>query len=289
MSVNDVAMLARFLSGHGSLVVLTGAGVSTASGIPAYRDESGRWVQSAPIQFGEFARSRRSRQRYWARSFVGWPRFGRAAPNEAHRALAALEERGGIDTLITQNVDGLHARAGSRRVIDLHGNLDWVVCLSCQARTGRADFQSRLEQANPGWAAEVESYRADGDAEIGPAAPEDFAVPGCESCNGDLKPDVVMFGENVPRSRVEAAMDAVDRAEALLVVGSSLTVFSGFRFVRRAHESGKPIAILNRGATRGDDFASVKLEADAGAALRELIVEAAPVAAGIATGNYSAR
>lgn len=245
-----------------ALVVLSGAGVSTASGIPDYRDRNGEWKQSQPIQYGDFVRAESARKRYWSRSYIGWQRFSQAAPNAAHAALARLEADGRIDTVITQNVDELHARAGSRRVIDLHGRLSKVRCLGCDAVLERAAFQQALRAANPGWDARVRAFRADGDAELEENGQRAFSVPDCESCGGTLKPDVVMFGESVPRARVQDAMDAVDRADALLVTGSSLMVFSGFRFARRAHETGTPIVIVNQGRTRADDLATLKIDAD---------------------------
>ena len=263
--------LRQFLDRSRSLAVLTGAGVSTASGIPDYRDDNGDWKGATPIQFAEFAGSEDARRRYWARSYVGWQRFGRAQPNAAHRSLAKLEAAGKIDTLITQNVDRLHSRAGSERVIDLHGDLSRVRCIDCHATITRADFQARIEAANPDWHARVFEYRPDGDAELAVASYADFSVPGCTSCGGRMKPDVVMFGENVPTERVAEAMAAVDRADALLIVGSSLMVYSGFRFARRAHETGKPIAIVNRGTTRADDLATLKVEADCAEALQPVI------------------
>ncbi len=262
--------LTRFVDDSESLAVLTGAGISTSSGIPDYRNEKGDWKGAQPIQFAEFAGSEDMRRRYWARSYVGWQRFGRAQPNDAHRALVHLETRGKIDTLITQNVDRLHSRAGSERVIDLHGDLSKVCCLDCDAMLQRSEFQDLLKAVNPDWHAKVFAYRPDGDAELAGESYADFEVPGCPACGGRMKPDVVMFGENVPITRVDEAMASIDRSSALLVVGSSLMVFSGFRFARRAHETGKPIAIVNRGKTRADDIATLKVDADCAEALSTL-------------------
>jgi NAD-dependent SIR2 family protein deacetylase len=259
--------LDQFLDATSSLAVLTGAGVSTASGIPDYRDDDGNWKHARPIQFAEFSTSRRTRQRYWARSFIGWQRFSRARPNTAHAALAALEHAGKVETLITQNVDGLHDAAGSRRVIDLHGDLGRVCCLDCSAQRSREDYQRAMREANPDWHAAVFRHKPDGDAELAEDASLDFSVVPCERCGGVVKPDVVMFGESVPRERVEDAMAAVERADAMLVVGSSLMLYSGFRFARQAHEQGKPFAILNRGKSRADGLAALKIEADCGPAL----------------------
>ncbi|MEM7430705.1 MAG: NAD-dependent protein deacetylase [Pseudomonadota bacterium] len=253
-----------------SVTVLTGAGVSTGSGIPDYRDRNGEWKQAPPMQFGEFANSGEARQRYWARSYVGWKRFGKAEPNAAHHALVRMESAGKIDTVITQNVDRLHSHAGSERVIDLHGDLSKVRCIDCNETASRAAFQHAMKQSNPDWHARVFRYRPDGDAELGSDSHLNFKVPPCLACGGRLKPDVVMFGESVPKERVEAAMAAVDRADALLIAGSSLMVFSGFRFARRAHELGTPIAVVNRGKTRADDIATLKVDADCGEVLSML-------------------
>jgi len=258
----DIHALTEFLSEAPTLTILSGAGVSTPSGIPDYRDRDGEWKYSQPIQYGEFVGSASARQRYWSRSYVGWMRFSSAAPNPAHHALAALESRGKIDTLITQNVDELHTRAGSRNVIDLHGKLSKVRCLECDAVTERASFQDALEEANPHWHARATQIRADGDAELDVSGAEPFSVPDCDVCGGTLKPDVVMFGESVPRPRVDSAMNAVERSGALLVLGSSLMVFSGFRFARHASATNTPIAIVNQGRTRADDLAAIRIDAD---------------------------
>ena len=250
--------------------MLSGAGVSTASGIPDYRDRDGNWKPASPIQYGDFVGKPEYRQRYWARSYVGWRRFSAAKPNAAHRALASLETSGKVDTLITQNVDRLHQSAGSRRVIDLHGDLGWVRCLQCGRTQTRDEFQRQLQGANPGWRAQAVRYTPDGDAELLAGSHDGFSVPGCVTCDGIVKPDVVMFGENVPKPRVQMARAAIDRADALLVVGSSLMVFSGYRFARQAAERRKPIAIVNCGKTRADDLADLKVEADCGAVLAEV-------------------
>lgn len=258
----EVQSLAAFLNDAKSIVVLSGAGISTPSGIPDYRDRNGEWKQSQPIQYGDFVRSAAARRRYWSRSYVGWQRFSKAAPNPAHAALASLEASGKVDTLITQNVDELHTRAGSRNVIDLHGRLSKVRCLACDTVIERSHYQAALEQANPDWHAGVAAIRADGDAELENGDERGFNVPGCESCGGLMKPDVVMFGESVPRPRVHKAMEAVERADALLITGSSLMVFSGFRFARHAGATGTPIAIVNQGRTRADDLAALRIDAD---------------------------
>jgi NAD-dependent SIR2 family protein deacetylase len=242
----------------GRLVVLTGAGLSTDSGIPDYRGPGSRARQ--PMTYQEFVSGTEPRQRYWARSHLGWSRMRTASPNSGHRALAALDP----ELVITQNVDGLHEAAGSRQLVALHGRIADVVCLSCRRTSSRAGLATRMVSANPGYAArhaDVE-VRPDGDVELDDT--RDFVVPDCLSCGGVLKPDVVFFGENVPPSRVQRCYDAVDSLgpdDSLVVVGSSLTVMSGFRFVRRAAKVGVPVVIANRGPTRGDDLATVKLEA----------------------------
>ncbi|MEM9207847.1 MAG: NAD-dependent protein deacetylase [Pseudomonadota bacterium] len=258
------SVLTDFFEQHQRVAVLSGAGCSTASGIPEYRDDDGEWKHARPVQFQDFLASADVRRRYWARSFAGWRNVGRARPNRTHTALAELEDRGFVTALITQNVDNLHRAAGSRNVIDLHGVLRIVVCLQCDRRLDRDDMQTRLADANPGWVAQVSGLAPDGDAHVHASGVADFVVPPCENCGGVLKPDVVFFGENVPRERVEQSYAALAESEALLVVGSSLMVFSGFRFVREAHSAGKPVAIVNRGRTRGDDLATIKLEADCG-------------------------
>ncbi len=256
-------------------VVLAGAGCSTESGIPDYRGPEGRLRTRTPVRYGEFVRSEANRRRYWARSAVGWRRVSDARPNPAHHGLAALEAAGFVGGVITQNVDGLHHRAGSRVVIELHGSLADVVCLDCGDRISRAEMQTRLEYENRGW---LERYRhrpadaggrepqaaPDGDAELPEGAYESFRVPGCRICGGVLKPDVVFFGENVPRDRVDACWALLDAADVLLVVGSSLTVYSGRRFVYGAAERRVPIAVLNLGETRADEYAAVKVEGKAG-------------------------
>ncbi len=264
MDSTDATQLADFLNRHPRLTVLSGAGCSTASGIPEYRDDAGEWKHARPVQYAEFVGSAEVRQRYWARSYVGWSRIHRAEPNRAHLALAEIERSGFVERLITQNVDNLHRRAGSHRVVDLHGILERVCCLACGSRSPRADLQRELERRNAGWAAHAQRWAPDGDAVLDPQAAQSFSVPDCARCGGVLKPDVVFFGENVPRRRVQACRDALERSDALLVVGSSLMVFSGFRFARQASDSGKPIAIVNRGRTRADDLATRRFHGDCG-------------------------
>jgi NAD-dependent SIR2 family protein deacetylase len=259
--------LAGFIDAHPRLFVLGGAGISTASGIPDYRDRDGGWKRSPPITLQAFVGDALARSRYWARSLVGWRRFGVARPNEAHRALAALERRGRIALLVTQNVDGLHQAAGHAAVVDLHGRLDRVRCLGCERRVPRDGFQRELEQCNPDWL-DLDALDApDGDADLEGLAFERFVVPDCAACGGLLKPDVVFFGENVPRERVDRAARALADSDAMLVVGSSLMVYSGYRFARAAAQARRPIAALNLGRTRADDLLSLKIEADCAAVL----------------------
>jgi NAD-dependent SIR2 family protein deacetylase len=261
--------LVRLLVGR-RIAVLTGAGISTESGIPDYRGPATRARARNPIRFAEYAGSEAGRQRYWARAMIGWPRFVAAQPNEAHRAVAAMQERGHVSGLITQNVDRLHQAAGSRDVIELHGALHDVKCLSCGAIEARDVVQRRLLALNPGFAAGDVEYAPDGDAELPREWTAGFRVASCERCGGMLKPDVVFFGESVPAPTVERAYALVDASEALLVVGSSLAVFSGYRFVRRAHERGLPVAIVNLGETRGDPYATLRVDARAGEAIPAL-------------------
>lgn len=254
------------------IVALVGAGCSTESGIPDYRGPESSRRPRTPIQYQEFVRSEAARARYWARSTVGWRRVATARPNAAHFALAQLEAAGSLVGVITQNVDGLHGAAGSRRVVELHGSLAAVRCLDCGERIMRDAFQRRVLELNTEWArqlAPVEHEAApDGDVDLPTSALANFRVPACDACgNGVLKPDVVFFGENVPRPRLEEAWRVFEDGEVLLVVGSSLTVYSGRRFVYRAGEIGMPIAVMNVGPTRADDVAAVKVEAPLGAAL----------------------
>lgn len=264
--------LRRWIARHRRVFVLTGAGCSTASGIPDYRDENGDWKRRPPVMIQAFREKPDVYRRYWARAYAGWPRFTAAAPGAAHHALAVWESAGTVARLVTQNVDGLHQRAGSRAVIDLHGRLDEVVCLGCGTRSSRDGVQARMAAANPQWNATAASA-PDGDADIDPCAIESFDSPRCDRCGGLVKPDVVFFGENVPLQRVEDARAALASADALLVAGSSLMAYSGFRFVRQAHEAGLPIAIVNRGLTRGDECAELKVEGDVGTVLGEVVAD----------------
>jgi NAD-dependent SIR2 family protein deacetylase len=244
------------------LLALSGAGMSTDSGIPDYRGPGA--PTRTPMTFGEFVSGPDARRRYWARSHVGWSRMGVAAPNGGHRALARMEADGRVGLLITQNVDGLHEAAGSRRLCALHGRVADVVCLGCRTRTRRAALAARLDALNPGWLARHLDVADRPDGDVALEQTDDFVVPPCDACGGVLKPDVVFFGENVPKHRVQRCYDAVERLAglggAMLVLGSSLTVMSGFRFVRHAAKLGVPVVIVNRGSTRADDLATLKLD-----------------------------
>jgi NAD-dependent SIR2 family protein deacetylase len=262
-----VAELADFVLRRKRLLVLTGAGISTASGIPDYRDDNGEWKQASPIQYQDFLRTPLAQQRYWARSAIGWPRFSTAQPSRAHHALCVLQDAGHVYSIITQNVDGLHQRAGSQRVIDLHGRLDQVMCLDCGRITPREALQVWLIEHNPQLQQARASAAPDGDARLENLDFASIRIPLCEQCNGRLKPNVVFFGENVPAERVAHSFNAVENADALLVVGSSLMVYSGYRFVKRAHELGIPVAAINRGVTRADDLLDLKFALDCDSAL----------------------
>jgi NAD+-dependent protein deacetylase sirtuin 4 len=253
------------------IVALTGAGCSTESGIPDYRGVDTPPRKRPPIQHREFVDRPEMRRRYWARSMVGWPKIAAARPNPTHAALAALEHAGVVAGTITQNVDGLHQAAGSRAIVELHGALARVRCLACEVITSRAELQDRLRAANPTWTLDEGQNEAapDGDAELA-AEYEAFEVVDCIACGGVLMPDVVFFGGSVPRATLDAAWATFDLGELLLVVGSSLTVFSGYRFVRRAAERGVPVAIVNRGPTRGDEHAALRVDALASESLLAL-------------------
>lgn len=259
--------LVGFLVSHRRPFVLTGAGVSTASGIPDYRDVNGDWKRSRPVQHHDFVSDAAVRRRYWARSFVGWPKLSSARPCRAHLALADLQSRGHLGRLVTQNVDGLHQSAGSRDVIDLHGRLDSVECLGCKTRLSRFEMQRKLRAANGGFAPERVAIAPDGDADLEDVDFDRFRVPDCSRCGGILKPAVVFFGDSVPRSTVDRAFEALDHSGAMLVVGSSLMVWSGYRFCRAARQQGKPIAAVNLGRTRADVDIDLKIEEDCGAVL----------------------
>lgn len=252
--------LSDFIQRHPRLLILTGAGISTDSGIPDYRDKNGDWKRKQPVQHPDFMRCEHTRKRYWGRSLVGWPVMRDARPNQAHEALAELEARGHVELLVTQNVDGLHQSAGSQKVIDLHGRSDRVICMSCEFGCSRDEVHQRSSELNPAFTRFTADTAPDGDADL-EVDFSGFQIPDCPQCGGILKPDVVFFGDNVPKQRVLDALDALQRADALLVIGSSLMVYSGFRFCRRANEWNKPIAALTLGKTRADELLYLKLDA----------------------------
>lgn len=266
---DDLARAVEQLRGR-RIVALTGAGMSTDSGIPDYRGPGA--VPRSPMTYQEFCSGPVARQRYWARSHIGWRRLADSAPNDGHRALAGLEAVGAVFFLITQNVDGLHGRAGSRAQVELHGRIDEVVCLRCRGVSARAELHERLAEVNPAFDDAARDHlqtAPDGDVELEDTA--GFHLVDCSACGGVLKPDVVFFGESVPRDRVARCYAAVDAAGALLVAGSSLTVMSGYRFVRHAASRGIPVVIVNRGATRGDPQATVKVDAGCSDVLTQLL------------------
>ncbi|MGA8117756.1 MAG: NAD-dependent protein deacetylase [Actinocatenispora sp.] len=266
----SVDQVASVLAGR-RVVVLSGAGLSTESGIPDYRGETGTLRRHTPMMYDEFVRSEHGRQRYWARSHLGWRTIAGAAPNDGHRAVSDLWARGYLSGVITQNVDGLHQAAGTADVVELHGSLSRVVCLSCRRTSPRDELDRRLRAANPTFEGAATRVNPDGDVDLAEEAVRGFRVVGCADCGtGVLKPDVVFFGENAPRSRVEHCYRLVDEAAAVLVLGSSLTVMSGLRFVRRAAKAGTPVLIVNRGETRGDQYATVRVDQALGRALTDL-------------------
>lgn len=265
------AGLVAWLTMRRHLAVITGAGVSTASGIPDYRDAEGQWKRQAPVTWQSFTGDDAVRRRYWARSYAGWNHFVTARPNAAHEALAALEARGRVAGIITQNVDRLHQRAGSRHVVDLHGRLDVVVCMVCATRYRRDWLQRRLAALNPGWSDHTDRIAPDGDADIEGVDFGAFRYLDCPRCGGMLKPDVVFYGESVPAARRERAEALVDAADGVLVVGSSLMVWSSFRLVRAAHLRGVSIAAINQGRTRADDLLAVKCTGDVGTVLQQVL------------------
>ena len=269
--MDPLGALITFASQHQRLLVLTGAGCSTEAGIPDYRDTKGDWKRREPMRFQLFTTDALARQRYWARSVIGWRTMAQARPTRAHRALAQLELAGRVVLLVTQNVDGLHSAAGSRKVVDLHGRVDRVCCLNCGVRSPRAVLQAELARRNPHWGALNARSAPDGDADLDGQNFEEFDVPPCPACGGVLKPDVVFFGESVPRERVDAVRSALARADALLVAGSSLMVYSGYRFVEDALAAGKPVVVVNQGRTRADAVLTLKVEHEVGAALEALL------------------
>jgi NAD-dependent SIR2 family protein deacetylase len=269
--------LASLIAG-GDVVVLSGAGLSTDSGIPDYRGETGRARNATPMTFQEFTGSAEARQRYWARSHLGWRHVAHARPNSGHVAVAQLQEQGIVSGVVTQNVDGLHTAGGARDVLELHGALSRVVCLQCGDLTARAALRDRLTEANPSFTDRELPLKPDGDVDLEDVAA--FVVVDCVVCGGVLKPDVVFFGESVPRDRVDRAYALVDAARCLLVLGSWLTVMSGYRFVLHASRLGVPVAVVNQGPTRGDALATVKLDAPLGEVLPALVPGTAIARAG---------
>ena len=273
----DDRRLRQFIERHSRLFILTGAGCSTESGIPDYRDADGGWKRAAPIMYQAFMGEPAARQRYWARSLVGWQRLRAAQPNAAHHALAQLQRQDRVTQLVTQNVDRLHQAAGSREVIDLHGRIDQVRCMSCQRRQSRDDLQADLFRLNPSWA-DIDAPQApDGDADVERHDFARFQVPPCQQCGGVLKPDVVFFGEHVPPERVQRSMAQLLQADAMLVIGSSLMVYSGYRFAQAAAQAGKPIAAVNLGRTRADALLALKVTQSCSAALAFLLQAAGDV------------
>jgi NAD-dependent SIR2 family protein deacetylase len=262
--------LADLVAG-GDVVVLSGAGLSTDSGIPDYRGATGRLRRHTPMTYQTFTRDPRGRHRYWARSFVGWQQIRAARPNAGHRAVADLQAAGLVGGIVTQNVDGLHQAGGAEDVVELHGGLDRTVCLGCGDVAGRAELDERLQAANRHFGPRVDEVNPDGDAELPDEVLDGFVMVGCLACGGGpLKPDVVFFGETVPRDRVDHCFELVDDAGSLLVLGSSLTVMSGYRFVLRAAKLGIPVAIVTAGPTRGDAKADIRVDAPLGDVLPEL-------------------
>ncbi|MEU0900375.1 NAD-dependent protein deacetylase [Streptomyces massasporeus] len=251
----------------GGVLVLSGAGISTESGIPDYRGEGGSLSRHTPMTYQDFTADAQARRRYWARSHLGWRTFGRARPNAGHQAVAAFGRQGLLSGVITQNVDGLHQAAGSEDVVELHGTLTRVVCLSCGAVSPRHELAVRLEEANPAFAPVAAGINPDGDADLTDDQVRGFRVVPCTACGGTLKPDVVFFGETVPPQRVEHCRELVRAATSVLVLGSSLTVMSGLRFVRQAAKEGKPVLIVNRDRTRGDQHALTRVSLPLGTAL----------------------
>jgi len=266
----ELNRIAEMLEQSSDVLVISGAGMSTASGIADYRDRTGAWKRPQPVQHQAFVQHLHWRQRYWARSQLGYPAFAHAQPNNGHRSLVALEQRGQISAIITQNVDRLHQRAGQQQVLDLHGRLDQVRCLNCGLQQARSDVQDWLQQQNPWINAQRFAPAPDGDADI----ELDFSrvkVPECPKCGGIVKPDVVFFGDTVPKADVEKGYRWVENAKAVLVVGTSLMVYSSFRFVRKAHQLGVPIVAINQGKTRGDELFAVKANIDCVKGLAGLI------------------
>jgi len=267
---DSINALLTTLQNQGPATVLTGAGVSVDSGLPVYRDSKGDWVHQKPIDGRDFKSSATVRQRYWCRSFIGWPSFSKAQPNSAHHDLTKLINHGHVSNIITQNVDGLHQKANSLPTTALHGNLGEVICLGCGEISSRDSLQHRMRTENPEFSQQNFEVKPDGDANVDSRYIENFKVSDCINCNGTLKPHVVFFGETVPVARVEHCMENLTQSKLLLCIGTSLMVYSGFRFCRKAHSENIPIAIINEGVTRADDIATIKIEAPCATVLSQL-------------------
>ncbi|CAG4933257.1 unnamed protein product [Colias eurytheme] len=269
----DFNNLLNFLYQHNKILILTGAGISTESGIPDYRSEEvGLYARTnhKPIQYQEFVKYPKVRQRYWARNFVGWPRFSSIQPNSTHIAIRDLQKAGKVTSIVTQNVDRLHHKAGSDNVIELHGTGYIVKCLNCPYEIDRFKLQEELLRKNPAMESSFGMIRPDGDVELSKEQVDSFRTPLCPKCEGPLKPDIVFFGDNVPKARVEKVKSEVTNSDAIFVLGSSLTVYSSYRIILQAKEEGKKIAVLNIGPTRADDIVDIKVSTKCGEILTEL-------------------
>ncbi|HEX2731582.1 MAG TPA: NAD-dependent protein deacetylase [Polyangiaceae bacterium] len=264
------ALLLQWVKQRGPWFVLTGAGCSTDSGIPAYRDRDGVWRHSPPITYQQFAGSASARARYWLRSMSGFPRMSAASPNAAHHALARLQALGKVSLLVTQNVDGLHHKAGSDPVLELHGSLAEVSCMACRAVWSRAEYQEELFTHNPYAPTNLGMDKPDGDVDLEPSSEHTFEVPACRACGGVVRPNVVFFGEGVPREKVDRSYAAVEQSAGTIVVGSSLAVFSGYRFVKATAQRGRPVLLINQGIGRADALAALRVDAPCGATLEQL-------------------
>ncbi|CAG5117934.1 unnamed protein product [Candidula unifasciata] len=276
VSTHELQKLQDFINSHNKLFVLTGAGISTESGIPDYRSEGvGLYATSTnrPVIYADFLKNPSVRQRYWARNFVGWPKFSATQPNRSHYILSDWERKGRIHWLVTQNVDALHYKAGSQNVTELHGSGHRVHCLSCSFQVSRNEVQAMIHELNPGWSVEAVSIGPDGDVDIRADLIKDFQVPKCPSCGGDVKPEITFFGDNVPKSMVHLVLGKMFESDAVLVVGSSLEVYSGYRFISRASSHGMKIAIVNIGPTRGHKHADVKISGRCGDVLQRIHID----------------
>jgi NAD-dependent SIR2 family protein deacetylase len=267
---NTISELADFMIGHSNSVVITGAGISSGSGIPTYRDDNGTWKSNRPIQHAEFMRTHSARQRYWARSFSGWPTIEKAEPNPAHVELARLEALNFVCQLVTQNVDRLHQRASHKRVIDLHGRLDQVLCMDCGALIARSDIQGWLKQHNPHLHESSNLTRPDGDADVDDGLVKAVQVPSCRRCSGVLKPNVVFYGSSVEKDIVKSIYQKILKSDSLFIVGSSLMVYSSYRFCKFAAENNIPIVCINQGITRADDLLTLKVSKPCAESLQAL-------------------